>query len=223
MWSQTSQYRKCYCPGWHCLAVFGGHRRLAFFITKRWGRRWSPLHLMTYGKVVIHDHNDLPTSFGYLTDNALVYINGFVVKKVVMKLLCDTCRNSLVSSNVQQFDSSYHFLQIKNNGGLVIPSAGVVFVVCAAEHVIRGKEVTSATYLCSASGVDRNVRACVGSTDIFKLGNHIIDSQHGIENHHYRLMSLVARSFYRLRRFHLCVQSSLTRELATSWQWGTRY
>ena len=33
-------------------------------------------------QVVIHDHNDLPTSFGYLTDNALVYISGFVVKKV---------------------------------------------------------------------------------------------------------------------------------------------
>ena len=126
-----------------------------------------------------------------------------------MKLVCDTCRNSLVSSNVQQFDSSYHLLQIKNNGGLVIPSTGVVFVVRAAEHVIRQKEVTSAAYLCSASDVDRNVRACVGSTDIFKLGSHIIDSQHGIENHHYMLMSLVARAFYHLRRFHITKQHNL--------------
>ncbi|KAG5260533.1 hypothetical protein AALO_G00307390 [Alosa alosa] len=38
---------------------------------------------------VVLDHSYLPTSFGALTENALVYIAGFVVRRVIKNLKCD--------------------------------------------------------------------------------------------------------------------------------------
>ena len=80
----------------------------------------------------------LPTSFGQLSENALVYIAGFVVRKVMRQLSCDVCRSSLVCEAVPaSFCDSYHLLTLKNNGGLLIPSIGTVKVSRAAEHCIR--------------------------------------------------------------------------------------
>ena len=71
---------------------------------------------------VICDHSYLPTRFGGLVDNALVYISGFVVRKILKKLSCEVCRASLVRAAVpSSFDQSYHLLELRNNGGLMIP------------------------------------------------------------------------------------------------------
>lgn len=45
---------------------------------------------------VVLDHSYLPRSFGALTENALVYITGFVVRQYMKKLKCDVCCISLV-------------------------------------------------------------------------------------------------------------------------------
>ncbi|KAL0962702.1 hypothetical protein UPYG_G00344240 [Umbra pygmaea] len=87
---------------------------------------------------LICDHSYLPTRFGGLVENALVYIAGFVVRQLLRKLSCDVCRESLVRDAVpSSFDKSYHLLALKNNGGLVIPSQGTMKVLRAAERVIR--------------------------------------------------------------------------------------
>ncbi|RXN37050.1 cytoplasmic tRNA 2-thiolation 1 [Labeo rohita] len=76
---------------------------------------------------LVCDHSYLPTRFGGLVENALVYIAGFVVRQVLRKLSCDACRVSRVSDAVpSSFDKSYHLLTLKNNGSLVIPSQGTV-------------------------------------------------------------------------------------------------
>ena len=78
---------------------------------------------------LVCDHSYLPTRFGGLVENALVYIAGFVVRQILKKLSCDVCRASLVRDAVtSSFDESYHLLALKNNGGLVIPSQGTVKV-----------------------------------------------------------------------------------------------
>lgn len=75
------------------------------------------------------DHSYLPTQFGGLVENALVYREGFVVRQILRKLSCDVCRASLVrDARPASFDKSYHLLALKNNGGLVIPSQGTVKV-----------------------------------------------------------------------------------------------
>ena len=81
---------------------------------------------------LVCDHSYLPTRFGGLVDNALVYLTGFVVRQVLRRLSCDVCCASLVTDAVHSSnDKSYHLLVVKNNGGLMIPSDGTVKVVRA--------------------------------------------------------------------------------------------
>ena len=78
---------------------------------------------------LVGDHSYLPTRFGALVDNALVYIAGFVVRCIFRSLSCDVCRASLVTDALAvPFDQSYHLLELRNNGGLMIPSKGTVKV-----------------------------------------------------------------------------------------------
>ena len=121
-----------------------------------------PLHLSgckwrgckrSVASVVLH-HSYLPTSFGQLTENALVNIAGFVVRKVMRQLSCDVCLNSLVCEAVPaSFCDSYHLLTLKNNGGQLIPSIGTVKVIRAAEHCIRrSTNTSSAAHQCTVFG-----------------------------------------------------------------------
>ncbi|KAL0962655.1 hypothetical protein UPYG_G00343430 [Umbra pygmaea] len=69
---------------------------------------------------VVLDHSYLATSFGCLTENAIVYIAGFVVRQVMRKLACNECRSSLVASAIPSFGDKYHLLTLRNNGGLKV-------------------------------------------------------------------------------------------------------
>jgi len=85
---------------------------------------------------LVFDHNYLPSRLGHLVENSLVYISGFVVRQILRKLLCSVCRASLVTgAGSVSFDQSYHLLRLKNNGGLMIPSEGVVKMVRSASDL----------------------------------------------------------------------------------------
>ncbi|KAL1023711.1 hypothetical protein UPYG_G00044960 [Umbra pygmaea] len=118
---------------------------------------------------VLLDHSYLATSFGCLTENALVYIAGFVVRQVMRKLACNECRSSLVAA-IPSFGNNYHLLTLRNNGGLMIPSQGTVKVIRRAEHCIRrASNINSAAHQCPVSLLNRVVKAELGSEDIFGL------------------------------------------------------
>ena len=58
-----------------------------------------------------------------LIDNALMYIAGWAVCKVMPTLACKFCRESLVTEILpSQYTSSCHLLWLKQNGGLIVPS-----------------------------------------------------------------------------------------------------
>lgn len=154
---------------------------------------------------IVLDHAYLPTRFGYLLDNSLVYISGWVVKKAMTKLSCNSCRSSLVTDDApQEFSQHYHLLRLKNSGGLMIPSGGTVKVIRSAERCIRHlMKVDTASHHCHLDRVDHFVRADIGHEDIFELGQHIVDTQSGVDNHHYQLISLLVSLFYTLRQHHI--------------------
>ena len=77
----------------------------------------------------------LPTLLQYV-QNVISYIAGFVVRHLLQKLKCSECRHLLVDAeNVSAPTCS--FLKLKNNRGLVVPSAGVVRVVQLCEQHFR--------------------------------------------------------------------------------------
>uniref|UniRef100_A0AAV2KFC7 DNA transposase THAP9 C-terminal domain-containing protein n=1 Tax=Knipowitschia caucasica TaxID=637954 RepID=A0AAV2KFC7_KNICA len=156
---------------------------------------------------VVCDHSYLPTRFGGLVENSLVYIAGFVVRQILRKLSCDVCRASLVRDAVpSSFDESYHLLALKNNGGLVIPSQGTMKVLRAAERVIRRASTLQAPKL---STVTHIVREEIGTEDVFLLGEHIEETQYGIDNHHSNLLSLAVSVFLKIRLHHIAKLTSL--------------
>lgn len=70
------------------------------------------------------------------------------------KLSCEVCRANLITAAVpSSFDQTYHLLELKNNGGLMIPSEGTVKVVRAAERVIRQKTQKNKVSVCPSSTV----------------------------------------------------------------------
>ena len=156
---------------------------------------------------LICDHSYLPTRFGGLVENALVYISGFVVRQILRKLSCGVCRASLVTDDARaSFDQSYHLLTLKNRGGLMIPSEGTVKVVRSAERYIRQSVSGQAV---SVSVIKQFVRAEIGSDDVFLLKEHIQETQFGIDNHHFSLLSLVVSVFHKLRLHHIAKLSTL--------------
>ena len=156
---------------------------------------------------VVSDHSYLPTRFGGLVENDLVYISRFVVWQILRKLSCDVCHASLVRDAVpSSFDESYHLLALKNNGGLVIPSEGTVKVLRAAERVIRHASARQAP---KKSTVTYIVREEIGTEDIFQLGEHIEETQFGIDNHFSNLLSLVVSVFLKIRLHHIAKLTSL--------------
>ncbi|CAL8351870.1 unnamed protein product [Boreogadus saida] len=76
----------------------------------------------------------VPWNVGGSTEGGGAKSNG----KLNFSLSCDVCRASLVTDAVAvPFDQSYHLLELRNNGGLMIPSKVTVKVVRAAERAIR--------------------------------------------------------------------------------------
>ena len=134
------------------------------------------------------------------------------MRRALTKLSCDVCRASLVTDAASAInDQSYHLLSLKNNGGLVIPSQGTVRVIRAAEWVIRQ---ASSSFKQSQPIKELEVlyivRKRIGAEDIFVLGEHISDTQYGIDSHHHTLLALVVSLFFKVRLHHIAKMSTLS-------------
>ncbi len=117
------------------------------------------------------------------------------------------CHSSLVTNAVSaSFDQSYHLRTLKNNGGLMIPSEGTVKVVRSAERFIRQSPSGKAV---KVSLISQLVRAEIGSEDVFCLKDHIEETQFGIDNHHFSLLSSVVSVFHKLRMHHIAKVNTL--------------
>ena len=70
------------------------------------------------------------------TNNIVVYIAGFVVKKLRKSLKCSLCISALVETSDTRPQFS-EFLDLKNRGGLVVPSSDVSKICTWTERVVR--------------------------------------------------------------------------------------
>ena len=83
------------------------------------------------------------------------------------------------------------------------PSEGTVQVVHSAERCLRQSgSVTSSANKHSLALVNYHVRRDIGGKDIFNLSDHALETQDGIDNHHFSLITLLVTIFYNLRMFH---------------------
>ena len=88
----------------------------------------------------------------------------------------------------RQHLKSYPLICLKNNGGLVITSTETVTVQSAEKAIQRLMNIHSVKNMCSFPRVLMVVREMLGNQDVLNLSSHIVDTQHGIDNHFTTLM-----------------------------------
>jgi hypothetical protein len=145
-----------------------------------------------------------------LSENVCCYISGFIVRKLTSRLKCATCRELLLSSTV--LPDSRAFLELKNNGGLVVPSQGVNAVVKHAEKCVR-----MVVHTCDATRLKQfghqlevDVLSAVDPYALFGF-EHAMETFDGVDNHVISLTRLIVRSYVNLRKNKIAKLWNLTR------------
>ena len=77
----------------------------------------------------------------------------------------------------------------------------------AAERVIR-QASTMQAQAPKVLTVLHIVRGEIGTEDVFLLGEHIEETQFGIDNHHLDLLSIVVPVLYKIRLHHIAKHAS---------------
>ena len=153
----------------------------------------------------ISDHSYDTRRLAPLVENAVAYITGWVVRKIVKTLDCEQCREMLVASAPpERYRSSCHLLKLKQTGGLIMPSSGCINIVMHAErHIRRLSALDEVTRGMSLLRVQSLVLAEIGSENVFDAGEHASDTQVGIDNHYMSLIRSVVRVYFNLRQHHI--------------------
>ena len=153
---------------------------------------------------IIMEH-DFQPGLSSVVGNIVCYISGFVVKRALDCISCGTCQEALVSV-VEPDDLSqlYHLLRLKDRGGLVTPSAGVVKVCLTAEEELRRRSVIqdSAQGAVKRRWLQSAVLQRIGGDDVLHLGRHVLGSQYGLDNHHTDLIRLLVGVYHKVRLHH---------------------
>lgn len=153
----------------------------------------------------ISDHSYcscLPTLSPYV-ENVSSYIAGFVVRKLLPKVKCSDCRELLVGVADAPCCT---FLQLKNNGGLVKPSDGVISIIHHTERHLRSLVPADKPVHADARFGERIEIAVMSNLDCQKNLNtthHTIDTADGINNHVYSLIRQIIRLYLRIRTYHI--------------------
>ncbi|KAI8746475.1 DNA transposase THAP9 isoform X3 [Biomphalaria glabrata] len=152
-----------------------------------------------------HDYcSNFNINYKYTIEQIVSYIAGWVVRKAMNVVNCSTCRVSLVCvEKPTDFSLSYHLLNIKNKGGLIIPSNGTVSVLLSAEKAIRHRMKINSVKMCRYEEVLYIVKKDLGTTDIFELGGHILEIQSGIDNHYFNLITVLVNIYFNMRQHHI--------------------
>jgi len=142
--------------------------------------------------------------FSLFVNNILEYIAGWVVRKLSPKIACADC----LSAHVVKADTITHcdsLLEIKNNGGLVKPSADVNAVIQQAEKVLC-QQVNIQPVVKQdrwRHELETRVLQQIPDSLFADMKEHFNCSRCGIDSHDTNLVRNLCRMFLTLRRFHV--------------------
>lgn len=140
-----------------------------------------------------------------ISGNSIVYISGYIVRKLLPTLSCDTCRQSLVSTTTTsiKYQHLYTLLEVKNNGGLVRASDGVISLLLVADRYFR---ISDKPHYIECV---RYTLSNLNSNDVLDLGIHITDTSTGISNHYTAMVRAILLKFFNLRQHHVAKLHSI--------------
>ncbi|KAJ3661785.1 hypothetical protein Zmor_006169 [Zophobas morio] len=134
----------------------------------------------------------------YVND-VVIYICGFIVKKLKLKINCSECCSQLETNT-----SFSKLISRKDKGGLVKPSANVINVCKIAETIFR----TNRNY-CTGNVILKLIyltKEQLNLANIFPdLSNHILD-QDPLNNHLLQMINLILKYYFTIRLHHKNMQ-----------------
>jgi hypothetical protein len=144
------------------------------------------------------------TRLSLFTQNVMVYVAGWVVRKLLTRVKCEPCQEGLVELESQSLDDESHkLLRFKQKGGLKVPSASVVKIVtCAEKHLRSLSDIHIATPSLSMKKIEMRVLAEAAGINICDP-THSAETQEGIDNHNISLIRLIASTFLGMRQHHI--------------------
>lgn len=90
------------------------------------------------------DHSYCHSQLSMFTLNVLVYIAGWIARRLAGRLSCTTCEQALVGHESDSLNNTnvFQLLRHKQRGGLFVPSLSCVYAVTAAEkHLGRMTDI----------------------------------------------------------------------------------
>ena len=148
-----------------------------------------------------HDYSDIPdvAHLSTYVQNVVVYISGFVVKRVLGKVNCEQCIVVLTVDSLD--DAALSLLLRKNRGGLKLPSPDVVTVCKLYERVFKTFIHSHAGKLpCGDRVKDRLVHLL--DIEVFQsLNDHVVEHE-VLNDHRTRLVKLVCLQYFAVRLYH---------------------
>jgi hypothetical protein len=166
----------------------------------------SPFHEEDVALDVIEDNLSEHFSsefYAILAQNIVTYICGWVVKNILKSTKCDECRFVLCRATAPEpgwcMDHRFRFLHLKNRGGLVCPSAGVLKIATLTETFLRTQDNLPLLK------VQLLVLSRLGNLNVFDsvdFEDHVANTTVGLDNHYFCLIKSVVATYYDLRQHH---------------------
>ena len=153
-----------------------------------------------------HDYCDVPNSI-VLSDYkeaVISYVAGFVVKMVEKKIHCMKCLAALKTTKENIPDL---FVAWKTNGGLKLPSLGLIKICEETEKCIMRMLNSIGGALPHSTGISNAIAmkvlpVCVDSGVFSSLDQHMFDST-AVNNHVFTLIKCCSESYVTIRMYHL--------------------
>lgn len=164
------------------------------------------------------DDEEELSSLSCFSSNVVLYISGFVGRKLSKKIQCPSCAYKLYATEscVPLISSASRLLQLKDNGGLFLPSYGLYSICKLSEQIIRARKDLSKLKL-------RDLENCVFA-ELIKLGNTnpfesgcIVDKDIA-EDHSKEAIKAVVSAYWQTRSGQLAKQATFELKSTTNRQ-----
>ena len=150
-------------------------------------------------------------------ENVLVYMSGWVVRRVFSLIKCTECAELLAcqKGDIESSVEGNALLILKDNGGLIHPTKDVVRVVGVAEKVLREMvNIRDVTKVKDRSSWGLKLETKVLNelpNDLFlSKKKHFQDSTDGLNNHLFSLVRIICRCFLNVRKHHICKMTNIS-------------
>lgn len=137
-----------------------------------------------------------------LRDNILYYIAGYIVRRLLLKLDCESCHKELLlkmddpaAMNLPSYPVYSRFTHEKQRGGLVFPSCAVLKIIKATEVIFRQRVIDTPKEIVFDKMIDLKIQSAVihqlGTSMFSDSPAHYFDHRIGQEADH---LSSLARN-----------------------------